>query len=308
MIPNTFDGITMTTRDIPQSTLRFAYLDKQMLRDHTKRHDVLAYRDASSPDSWSQNDDSGVNKNLTVARIGKDNELYIATITNKSIRNLRLNLNYLTVPDVLSNASVEAHYGFDLTRETKIIPGIRYMEQFDNLGANYQVANLDANQQGYTNPYCLDSYLLAYRVDLKGKAFLARVGYSEVADEADIVAPWRGFPTSGFTRAMGQYNWYANTKTYMGEFTYDFGKAKIFDGFSVMARYAVQDFDDSKDGVQADSNIWHFDIRQNIGENMEAKIRVGYVDGKSNILKSDGITYKSDPSYDEYRFELNYFF
>ena len=308
MIPNTFDGIVMTTRDIPQSTLRVAYLDKQKLRDHTNSHDVIAYRNATSPISWSQNDDSGVNKNLTVARIGNNNDLFITTLLNKSVRNLRVQLNYMSVPNVVSNAAVESHYAFDLTKEVKIIPGFRYMQQFDNLHANYGVANLGADQQGYTNPNSLESHLTALRLDLKGKVFLVRLGYSEVADEADIIAPWRGFPTAGFTRAMAQYNWYANTKTYAAKLSYDFGKARLLDGFSVMARYAIQDFDDSKDGVQSDSNVLHIDLRQNISDSLEAKLRLGFVDSKNDTLKSDGITFKNDVSYSEYRFELNYFF
>jgi hypothetical protein len=75
-----------------------------------------------------------------------------------------------------------------------------------------------------------------------------------------------------------------------------------------MARYAMQDFDDNKDDTQADSNILHVDIRQNIGKNLEAKLRLGFVDAKNDTLQSNGTTYKDDISYSEYRFELNYFF
>jgi len=301
MIPNSFDGITFTSNEFSKTTIELAYLAKQKLRDHTTSHDVLAF------DSWSQNDDSAVNKNLTVDRIGKNNKLLIASITNKSIKNLKLNASYLSVPNVLNNLVLEAHYAIPVGG-IKIIPGVRYMQQFDKLHATtYDVANLKGNHKGYKDTKNLDTDLLALRVDFKTKAFLARIGYSKVADKADIVAPWRGFPTGGFTRAMGQYNWYANTKVYMFRAGYDFGKAKILNGFSIMARYAIQDFDDKKDGVQADSNIIHIDIRQNIGKNLEAKIRLGFVDADDSIRKSNG-DFKTDVSYNEYRFELNYFF
>jgi len=297
MIPNSFDGVTATIKTIPNTTIKFAYLIKQKLRDHTSSHDVIAY----NPDNkWSENDDSSVNKNLTVARVGNNNKLIIASLTNRSIKNLKLNLSYANVKNILSNAVVEAHYKISLSN-WHIIPGFRYMQQFDNLDASYDVANLKGNSTGYSDPKSLDSSLLAVRLDLKNGAFLTRIGYSKVADKADIVAPWRGFPTGGFTRAMGQYNWYANTKTYMLRVGYDFGKANIINGFSLMARYAIQDFDDNKPGVQADSNILHIDARQNIGNNMELKVRVG-------INSADSSTAKSDPSYNEYRVELNYFF
>jgi hypothetical protein len=194
------------------------------------------------------------------------------------------------------------------------------MQQFDELSSSKHdqassatggVANLLKNHNGYNDKNSLDSYLIAIRTDFKKGAFLGRLGYSKIADKADIVAPWRGFPTGGFTRAMAQYNWFANTKTYMARVGYDFGKANMIDGFSLMARYAIQDFDDDKPGVFGDSQVIHIDARQNIGKNLEAKFRLGYVMYDDDITgyNDDGTSYtKTDLSYTEYRFELNYFF
>jgi len=287
----TFDGVSTTIKEFPKTTIKLAYLAKQKLRDHTVSHDVIAV------DGKTENDDSAANKNLTVDRIGDNNSLLIATVTNKSIKNLKVNLSYAMVRDVVSNLTFETHYKLPIHNGWSINPGLRYMQQFDDLGASYDVANLKKKHTGYTNPKSLDSNLLALRLDIKNDAFLARFGYSKIADKADIVAPWRGFPTGGFTRAMGQYNWYANTKTYMARVGYT---SKV-DGFSVMARYAIQDFDDNKAGVQADTNVIHIDIRQNIGKNTELKVRLGFVSDEDK-------TTKSDVSYNEYRFELNYFF
>ncbi len=295
MIPNAFDGLTAKIKDISDTTIMLAYLYNQKLRDHTTSHDVLAVN------GWTQNDDSAVNKNLTVERIGTDNTLLILSATNRSIKNLKANISFMSVPDVVSNLTLEAHYTLPVGGGWKVAPGIRYMQQMDNLDADYDVANLKKEHTGYKDPKSLDSSLLALRLDIKNSAFLGRLGYSKIADEADIVAPWRGFPTGGFTRAMGQYNWYANTTTYMARAGYDFGKAKMLDGFSIMARYAIQDFDDKKSGVQADTNILHIDARQNIGKNLEAKLRLGFVSDEDSAEKSD-------VSYNEYRFELNYFF
>ncbi|MEN4045300.1 OprD family outer membrane porin [Sulfurimonas sp. NWX367] len=297
MIPNTFDGLTVVSKDLPKTTVKLAYFTKQKLRDHTVAHDVLAF---DPNNKWNQNDDSAINKNLTVARIGQDNKLIVGTVTNKSVKNLKASVGYATVPGVVSNITLEAHYTIPVG-SMKVVPGVRYMMQYDALGANYGVANLKGNQTNYTNPNSLDSNLLCARIDFKQGAFLGRLGYSKVADKADIVAPWRGFPTGGFTRAMAQYNWYANTQTIMLRAGYDFGKAKILPGFSVMVRYAMQDFDDNKPGVQADSNIIHMDVRQNIGHSSELKFRLGMVDAKP----TNG---KTDVSYNEYRLEYNYFF
>jgi len=307
MIPNTFDGATATIKDIDKTTIKIAYLHNQKLRDHTTSHDVIAFAGGSAPNIWSENDDASVNRNLTVDRIGNDNRLYIGSITNKSIKNLKLNLSYAVVPDVLSNLVLESHYTIGVGDDWKIVPGFRYMQQFDNLHANYNVANVLTKHDDYDDPTSLDTNLIALRVDFKNKAFLGRLGYSSVADKADIVAPWRGFPTGGFTRAMAQYNWQANTKAYMARVGYDFGKANMMEGFSVMMRYVIQDMDDDKPGVFADSNVLHVDIRQNIGKNLEAKFRFGYVDYDDNTYDINGAI-KADLSYSEYRFELNYLF
>ncbi len=297
MVPNTFDGVSVTSKDIPKTTVKLAYFVGQKLRDHTSRHDILAF---DPNNKWNQNDDSAVNKNLTVSRIGRDNKLFVASVTNKSIKHLKANVSYVRVPGVISNVTLEGHYTIPIG-SLKIVPGVRYMMQFDDLNANYGVANLKTNETNYKDPNSLDSNLLCARIDFKQGGFLGRLGYSKVADKADIVAPWRGFPTGGFTRAMAQYNWYANTKTYMIRAGYDFSKAKILPGFSIMARYAIQDFDDTKPGVQADSNVFHMDLRQNIAGNSELKFRLGVVDAKP----TNG---KTDISYNEYRLEYNYFF
>jgi len=299
MIPNTFDGVTATIKDIPKTKIVLAYLAKQKLRDHTSAHDVLAFNPS---DSWDENDDSAINKSLTVDKIGNSNELLIASITNKSIKNLKANISYATVPDVISNLTLEAHYTIPVSGDWKIAPGIRYMEQMDDLNSATPVASLKgaSKTSGYNDVNNLDSNLLALRLDIKNKAFLGRIGYSKIADEADIVAPWRGFPTGGFTRAMAQYNWYADTETIMFRLGYDFGKAKMIPGFSLMARYAIQDFDETKSAVAADSNVIHIDARQNIGKDLEVKLRLGFVDADEKGGK--------DASYNEYRLELNYFF
>ena len=108
---------------------------------------------------------------------------------------------------------------------------------------------------------------------------------------------------------MGQYNWFANTKTYMARFDYDFGKAGLVPGLTGMVRYAIQDFDDNKPGVQADSNVIHLDAIKKFKSmpGLEARVRIGLVSGDDDTVAQDG-TVKADPSYNEYRFELNYLY
>ena len=308
MIPNSFDAAVVTIKDIPKTKIQLAYIGAQKLRDHTQSHDVITF--GSPEGNWGGNDDSAINKSLTEDVVGVDNKLIIGAVTTKAIKNLKAAVSVANVPGVLTNITGEAHYAIPMG-DMKLVPGVRYMQQMDNLNATTDVACLKGatKAHGYKDAQSLDSNLLALRLDLKAGAFLGRLGYSSIDENgADIVAPWRGFPTGGFTRAMAQYNWYAGTKTYMLRAGYDFGKAKILPGFSLMARYAIQDFDDSKDNVAADSTIIHVDARQNIGKDLELKVRVGIVTGDDSILKSNGTSYKAANSYNEYRVELNYFF
>ena len=47
MIPNTFEGYSLTSRYFNGTTIKLAYFLKQKLRDHTSFHDVITFKDAS---------------------------------------------------------------------------------------------------------------------------------------------------------------------------------------------------------------------------------------------------------------------
>ena len=67
---------------------------------------------------------------------------------------------------------------------------------------------------GYNNINSLESEMIAARLVVEHHYLKLNLGYTNVLDEADLVAQWRGFPTSGYTRSMGRYNWQANTQSY----------------------------------------------------------------------------------------------
>lgn len=313
MIPNTFEGFVVETKEIPKTTLRAAYLTAQKLRDHTTFHDVLTFKD-SDGESWNNNDDAAIHKGLTYTRLeaeGKEeNDLVIVDARNKSIPNLQIDVTYGSVPGLISSLTGELNYKIALGEKLSLTPGVRYMQQMDNGAGEIGGASLsgtvsgDGATNGYKDGDSLDSSLYMGRLVLTDGIFKALVGYSAVADEGDIVAPWRGFPTGGYTRAMAQYNWRANTKTTAAEVFYDFGKAKMVDGLGVLVRYAMQDFDEDKQagGVQADSNILHIDIRQQLAKGLDAKLRIGLVSADERVSSTD------KDSYNEYRFEINYLF
>ena len=314
MIPNTFEGVTLQSREIPDTSLLMAYLTKQKLRDHSDFHHLLAVGDDSDdPYSvFSENDDSAMHFGLGLSELkarGIDDRLIIAEAKNESIEDLSLMVNYTAVPELISSATLQADYRFDLG-DMYIIPGFRYMKQFDNGagaigGANLKASTLNYETHGYSDPYSLDSELFGARIALVQDALKIRLGYTKVADKGDLIAPWRGFPTAGFTRSMAQYNWYANTKSYMLQVDYDF---ETFDEFKIISRFAIQDFDDAKAGVQADSKVIEVNFFKGLGESpIYLKARLGHVIGDDDTYDING-NLKSDPSYTEVRFEVNYLF
>ena len=310
MIPNTFEGATLETKAIPKTVFKAAYLTRQKLRDHSEFHHVLAFGyDPNIPYSvFSENDDSSVHIGLTKSKLdamGIEDRLIVFDAKNKSIDHLTLFANYTAVPDLLSSAMVQADYRFQIG-DWSAIPGLRYMQQFDNGAGAIGGASYNTLTQGYKNPESLDAALYGARVDVVKDALKFRLGVTKIADKADIIAPWRGFPTAGFTRAMTQYNWYANTKSYMLQFDYEF---ETIPNFQIMSRFVVQDFDDEKIGVQADSKVFTLDLTKRFADmsNMYVKTRFGHVVGDNDTIAGNGFL-KLDPSYDEIRFEINYLF
>ena len=317
MIPNTFEGATLETTDIPKTLFKVAYLSKEKLRDHSEFHNVLAIADVIADDpffKFSENDDSAVHFGLTQSKLdalGIEDRLMIVDMRNHSVENLTLRMNYTALPELVSSAMIQADYEMNLL-DLDVTPAFRYMQQFDNGAGAIGGANLKTLTDGYADPESLDSWLMAARVDIDNDVWKMRLGYTQIADKGDLIAPWRGFPTAGFSRAMAQYNWYANTRTYMIRGDFDFDTAGLIPGVEAFIRYAVQDFDDDKLGVQADSNVVTLDVLKEFASTpgLYMKLRMAHVRGDDNtvaFVNGEPKT-KLDPSYNEARFEINYLF
>ncbi len=315
MIPNTFEGLTFATKDIPKTVFKAAYLTRQKLRDHSKFHHVLAYGyEQGAPldayTQYTQNDDSDMHVGLTLEKLqakGIKDRLIVLEAKNSGIDDLTLFANYTAVPDLLSSVMIQADYNFEVGG-WRVVPGLRYMQQFDNGAGEIGGASRKSITVGYKDPDSLDSWLFGARCDMVLDNLKLRLGYTRVADKADIIAPWRGFPTAGFTRAMGQYNWDANTKSYMLQAEYNI---ESFEHIRIVGRFVHQDFDDEKLTVKADNNALTLDVMKgfNGASNMYMKVRYAHVMGEDDIpLPGVSGKLKSDPSYDELRLEVNYLF
>ncbi len=307
MIPNTFDGVSAAAKIYDKTTARVAYFTDQKLRDHTTAHDVITFKDESG-ESWANNDDAAVHRGLNYANFvaageDPDHDLIVADIQTKAIKNLKATLSYLQVPGIVQDLVLEAHYKVAFDNGWAVKPGFRYFYQMDDGGgdiAGYtNITGKEAIGYNLGTDNSLDSSLIAARIDvtMPNKQGFFRLGYSKIDDKADILTPWRGFPTGGFTRAMAQYNWFANTETWMARVVY-----KVTPNLNMSLRYAIQDFDDAKKYVPADSDVWNLDVVYRLTDQLYLKGRVGIVNA------DPGDTGKLDTSYNEYRAEINYLF
>ncbi len=314
MIPNTFDGVSAAIKIAPKTQVRFAWFGSQKLRDHEDGHDVVTFKDANG-ESWNNNDDAGRHKglnhnNFVAAGVDPNNNMYLADIRTKYFTNLDTTFSYLQIPGVLQDFVIEAHYKVPLADSGWTLrPGIRHFIQLDDGGGAIAGDSnvLGRKLTGYSASAngSLDTSLFNGRLDLlmPNKKGFFRLGYSKVSDDADIIAPWRGFPTGGFTRAMAQYNWFSNTETIMARAVYKFNPT-----WKASIRYGFQDFDDSKN-VPADSTVIHVDTWTTITPDLQMRMRYGRVMADDKILKAGSTTeYKKDWSYDEFRLEFNYMF
>jgi len=321
MIPNTFYGVSLVSKYIPATTIRLAYFDKQKLRDHTEFHDVITYGDGGTEtwSKWGNNDDSAVHQGLSYNNLingskDVDNELLIVGITNKSIKNLKLDFWYNGVPDLFCSLMGEVDYKIPLGDGWSLVPGFRYMEQFDEgagriggAALSGALAGVSGSSKGYDDADNVDGKLYGARLVLKKGPGKLHFGYTYITDDADFIAPWRGFPTGGYSRSMAQYNWEADTKSWMVQVVCDFDKAGIIKGFRTAIDFSRMDYDDKKERLggisKTDRHIIHADLWYKLPflPKLEAKGRIG-------LINADTTTAGKDPSYNEFRFELNYLF
>ena len=309
MIPNTFDGLVVNTKIVPDSKIKLAYLYEQKLRDHTSSHSTLMYGDANATSSlkpnWNGNDDSGMHKGLTYTALksrGKptDAPLIVGDFKNTTIKDLKLDTSFYVVPELLSQIMLEANYKINFDGFS-VAPGIRYIKQFDNGagkvgGASYS-KGLSAT--GYRDINSLDAQMIAARVVTKVDNYKVNLGYTNILDEADLITPWRGFPTAGYTRSMARYNWKANTKSYRLELVRNGNKKGIYKDMFIQASILYSDFDQDKEQNE-DEMYYYIGFVQNIPSivDMQWRLRLGYVDYIDNDEFNDL----------DARFEVNYLF
>lgn len=335
MIPNTFDGLVFNTEAIPDTKIQLAYLAAQKLRDHTESHAVLMYGDCASDGcfdpsdldqakvaSLSENDDSAMHRGLTYSNLLKEEKPTDAPLITGDFHtsfdySFDIDASFYVVPELLSQAMVELNHEMTFG-PVRVIPGVRYIKQFDlgagAVGGASLSGDLNAtNQKNYTDYDSLESQMIAARLVFKVDNYKVNFGYSYILDEADLVTPWRGFPTAGYTRSMARYNWKANTKSYRAEVVRCTSTDGVYNDVYVQASVLFQDNDEEKNGLLLDDSLYYYlGLMQNIEalDNLQWRFRIGFNQYLNTSPKTVDSTEFSDNDLNnlDTRFEINYFF
>ena len=309
MIPNTFEGITWASKEIGNHKFYSAYLVKQKLRDHNDFHHLFAYDDGVGKyDNWRENDDTAMHRGITLSKLNEksiDDRLMFMEFSNAKNNDLNYLFSYTLLPQLFSTFGTDLTYKYRTKNGYLISPSFRYMHQFDHGAGAIGGANLKVNNVAYHDKNSVETDLYGIRFDVGKDKWRIRSGISKIADKADIISSWRSFPTNGYGYTLLQYNWYSNTTSYVIQGDYDFIEQRLH----AQIRFGIQDFDDAKPGVQADSNVLQLDLIKEFDEydDLYAKVRMVRVLGEDSTVAVDGKK-KLNPSYTDIRFELNYLF
>jgi len=312
MIPNTFDGIVFDTHLIPHTKVRLAWLTRQKLRDHAGNHALFAYGDSNSSSElmpqWSENDDSVMHRGLTWSRLkaaGIDprQPLLTGDLHSMALEGIRLDSSFYFVHNLLSQIMLETNWHYQPTDKLSIRPGIRFIQQFDlgagAIGGASYSGLIVANSGNYKNPDSLNGQMIAARIIFEYGDWIANLGYSNILNQADLITPWRGFPTAGYTRSMGQYNWKANTQSYRIDIQHNLKQQGNYKNIFVEAALLHTNEDEGKSLLGSDKNNLYLGLIQNLPwvEDLQWRLRIGYTDAENNIYDAVDV-----------RFELNYLF
>lgn len=326
MIPNTFEALRTEWRPRPATRVGAAWVTRQKLRDRTAFHSPIAYQRLYG------NDDSGAHRGLTPQNLqaagrAVDTPLWLGTIDDRSIKNLRLTAEAVALEGLFATLVADACYEVKTAGQWTLGTGLRGLYQRDHgagtiggaaLAGTYardRVFTAAAADRlrlaAYRDPFAATGGLWAARVTAARGPLQGMLGRSQVADRADLIAPWRGFPSGGFTRTMAQLDWLAGTTNWTARVDYDLGKNALCSLLTCAASYHRMDFDARKIEAGAvtltDRALLAFDLTTSFRRlpRTAFKVRLGLLNADAKPAVPVAIDYES---YRELRFEMNHLF
>lgn len=322
MIPIAVEGVELISNDIDNTQIQVDYADKIKERgmthfgnmadtgdtpDDIKSHYTTLYPIIAAPIGSARTE-------------GDAPDVTIAGVTNKSIDGLELQGWVMHWPNLVDQGLLEANYAIEVG-DAIVSLGGRFIKQNDKgAGAIINPLTTNSTTGNGDNDNSIDSYLWAVRavVNYGSTQFLLSTSHTD--DGADMIAPWRGFLTQGYTRSMTQTDWNANTDSYKAQLNNDLGQ--FVSGLSTMLSYSIYDRDPSKTPYQSmtnrayqngDTTQWNFDVLYKCSGSLKGlDLFARFMDQNNDIDKTkvDGsfVNMTFDSSNREMRLEANYRF
>jgi hypothetical protein len=306
MIPIAVEGYEAVSNDILNTTIQLDYADKIKERGMTYFGSMADTGD--TPDKIAAY--YSTHYGTTQGTHGDAPGVAILGVKNKSIDNLELQAWGMHWNDIVDQATLEANYALE-AGDAILSFGGRYIIQKDK-GAGNIILPKTNNFDGDNS---VDTSLFALRTAIKYRAAKFTLATSHTASSGDLIAPWRGFPTDGYTRSMTQTDWNANTRAYKGQLDYDCNA--LVSGMSTMLSYAYYDRDPSKKPYQSmtdrafqngDTHQWNLDVLYKLSGNWKGtELKARFMDQSNDTTTLTAATLK-DTSNREMRLEANYYF
>lgn len=303
MIPIAIEGIEAISNDLPNTTLQIDYADRIKERGMSYFGNMADTGD--TPDKIAAY--YGTHYATVKGTHGEAPGVFIGGIKNKSIDNLEVQIWCMRWNDIVDQTTLEANYAFEAGDAIMSFGG-RYIKQYDK-GAG---AIILPRTNNHDSDQSVDTSLFALRTSINYRAAKLTFATSHTSNDGDLIAPWRGFPTDGYTRSMTQTDWNANTRAYKAQLDYDWNR--MIDGVSTTLSYAYYDRDPSKKPYQSmtdrafqngDTHQSNLDIIYKLSgswKGTEFKVRLMNQDNDTTAL------YTKETSNREMRLEANYFF
>jgi hypothetical protein len=303
MIPVAIEGVQIISNDIANTTLSFCYADKIKERGMTYFGNMADTLDTPSKISSYYSTHYG----KTVGINGDAPGVAIFGVTNKSINSLRFDAWGMNWKNLASQARFEVGYAIEAGDSIIGLGGL-YLKQFDN-GAG-EIIQPQKNNNDSDNSIDTDLYALRVSVDHGPARLMAAM--SNTGNEGDLLAPWRGFHTQGYTRSMTQTDWNADTKARKIQLDYNFD-AYIY-SLSAFLSYSAYNRNEQKipyqnmtdRGLQnGDTDQWNMDILYKLSgqyKGCELKLRLMDQNNEATVL------HPHESSNQETRFEISYKF
>lgn len=327
MIPIAIEGYEIVSNDIDKTVIQLDYADK--IKERGMSYFGLMADTGDAPDAIKNYYNTHYTTSATSPG-GNAPGVAIVGAKNKSIDSLEFQGWYMHWNDIVDQAMAEANYKVK-AGDVGLAFGVRYMQQMDHgagaiikphTGDTTYGTSAGVRHKG-DNDDSVDTHMAALRAIASYGNAKFMVAHSHTGSGGDLIAPWRGFPTEGYTRSMTQTDWNANTSSYKGQLDYDFNS--MVSGLSALISYSYYNRDSSKVGYQSqtdryygngDTRQWNCDIKyamENV-KGLEFKLRtmiqendiVQATAGNTGSTASHGIG--NDTSNKEVRAEVNYLF